>query len=74
MSIDYETIIDFLPLVEADRKWKKWLEGNDISGLSSDDILVDVGRGEVNGKIQDIKRFRIRKDRIESVYVKSKNT
>ncbi len=46
----YQTIIDFALLKIADAQWQDWLQCHDIGNLSSEDILIDTGRGEVDGR------------------------
>lgn len=64
MMKDYQTIVDFSPLADADRRWHRWLQENDVGCLAAEDVLIDTGHGERDGRPCTIRRYRIVKDKL----------
>jgi hypothetical protein len=52
----WTTVIDFLPVADADASWQRWLSSHHGSLLRPEDILIDTGRGNTG----DIRRYRIK--------------
>lgn len=50
------TIVDFLPVAEADARWQLWLSSGRKRSLAPEDILIDIGRGATG----DVRRYRVR--------------
>ena len=73
-SSEFEIVIEFCPIDIASKQWEEWKKEHDISNLDSDDILVDTGRGEFEGRNCDVRRYRIRKNKMVNISVKNKNT
>src|SRR5262249_34366719 len=53
---EWVTIVDFLPVADADVEWRRWLRTHDGSNLEAEDIGVDTGRGLQ----RDVRRYRVR--------------
>jgi hypothetical protein len=51
----WTTVIDFLPVADADASWQQWLSSHQGIVLRPEDILIDTGRGDTG----DIRRYRI---------------
>ena len=68
---DWETIVDFTLVEDANAKWELWLQSHDISELAATDILIDTGSGEIGSHRRDVRRYRIRKSSIPKIKLKS---
>ena len=67
-SKQFEVIVDFAPGSAEEEQWEAWTKQNEISGLERDDIMVDTGRGTFEGKTCDVRRYRVRKDKLDKIY------
>jgi hypothetical protein len=67
---EFETIVEFQPTAKADAEFRAWRENHDISRLAPTDIIVDTGRGECEGKICDVRRYRISRKMISDILVR----
>jgi hypothetical protein len=52
----WKTIVDFLPVAEADASWQLWLSSGPEGSLRPEDILIDTGRGATG----DVRRYRVK--------------
>jgi hypothetical protein len=64
---EWEVIVEFKLVAEADAEWQAWQAAHDMSGVSPADIRVDTGHGEVDGRIRDVRRYWIKKEALVSV-------
>lgn len=56
----FETVVDFLPVKEADASFKVWLRDHGLSRdqLQEKDVWIDTGTGETG----PVRRYRIFRD------------
>ena len=52
----WKTIVDFLPVAEADASWQLWLSSGREGSPRPEDILIDTGRGDTG----DVRRYRVK--------------
>ena len=71
MMDDWIAIVPFDSIPRADAAWRAWLARNDISALKEEDITIDTGRGEHDGCIGSVRRYRVRSQKISVVVPKA---
>jgi hypothetical protein len=54
---EFQVIVDFAPTEITDRQRADWIRDNDVSQLSKDAILIDIGRGKVDDVVRTVKKL-----------------
>ena len=64
---EFEIVVDFMSVIQADKAWENWLKKHDIKNIDRKDIVVDTGLGEFEGKKCDIHRYKIKTSKLNSI-------
>lgn len=62
MDDEWRTIVEFMPVREADAQWRAWLDTNsDSLDIPPEAVRIDTGMGRSpEGRKFDIRRYRVR--------------